>query len=202
MAVSNAGIVEIVVDPEGAPTVIPIGDLDFGVRVDEVWTLIDLIDAAAEPPAAGARGYRTRPIALTRTPGMAVRRRHVLGTSHSRAGRYFVLTGSRRPAWTTDWTFEDALRRCASQSPIAVGRPLGVPGWARVAARSSITRASYWPNQPPASWRCRSTKNRVVPTISSLDRVPPTGAHPRDSVHNKLTVVCAHSGRNLCVTGK
>ena len=28
----------------------------------------------------------------------------------------------------TDWTFEDALRRCSSQSPIAVGRPLGVLG--------------------------------------------------------------------------
>ena len=57
VAVSNAGIVEIVVDPEGAPTAIPIGDLDFGVRVDEVWTLIDLIEAATEPPAEGARGY-------------------------------------------------------------------------------------------------------------------------------------------------
>lgn len=57
VAVSFAGIGTVVEDSEGFPTVIPIGDLDFGIRVDEVWTLIDLIEAATKPPAAGSRGY-------------------------------------------------------------------------------------------------------------------------------------------------
>ena len=37
--------------------VIPVGDLNFGIRVDEVWDLIDLIEADAEPPPAGSRNY-------------------------------------------------------------------------------------------------------------------------------------------------
>ena len=58
VAVNFSGIGASVVDTEGFPTVIPIGDLDFGIRVDEVWTLIDLIEAAAQPPpTAGSRGY-------------------------------------------------------------------------------------------------------------------------------------------------
>ena len=57
VAVSFAGIGAAVEDAEGVPTVIPIGDLDFGIRVDEVWTLIDLIEAAPQPPAARSRGY-------------------------------------------------------------------------------------------------------------------------------------------------
>lgn len=57
VAVSYAGIGASVVDSEGVPILIPIGDLDFGIRVDEVWTLIDLIEAAAKPPAAGSRSY-------------------------------------------------------------------------------------------------------------------------------------------------
>ena len=58
VAVSFSGTGVSVVDTEGFPAVVPLGDLDFGIRVDEVWTLIDLIEAAAQPPpAAGSRGY-------------------------------------------------------------------------------------------------------------------------------------------------
>ena len=57
VAVSFAGIGASVVDAEGIPVVIPIGDLDLGIRVDEVWTLIDLIEAATMPPPAGSRAY-------------------------------------------------------------------------------------------------------------------------------------------------
>ena len=57
VAVSFAGIAQPVVDPEGTPSLVPIGDLDFGIRVDEVWTLIDQVEAAGNPSAAGARGY-------------------------------------------------------------------------------------------------------------------------------------------------
>ena len=57
VAVSFAGIGAVVVDDQGFPTAIPIGDLDFGIRVDEVWTLIDLIEADPDPPPAGSRSY-------------------------------------------------------------------------------------------------------------------------------------------------
>lgn len=53
IAVSFAGIVILVGDEE---VPIPVGDLDFGIRVDEVWTLIDLIKAGAAP-SAGSRAY-------------------------------------------------------------------------------------------------------------------------------------------------
>ena len=45
------------VDEEGFPVMIPIGNLDFGIRVDEVWSLIDLIEAGGAAPAAGSRDY-------------------------------------------------------------------------------------------------------------------------------------------------
>ena len=60
VAVSYSGITVAPVDEEGYPVPIPIGDLDFGIRVDEVWTLIDLIEAddtRAPAPAAGVRAY-------------------------------------------------------------------------------------------------------------------------------------------------
>ena len=57
VAVSFGGIEAHVVDLEGFPVRIPIGALDLGIRVDEVWPLIDLIEAATEPPPAGARAY-------------------------------------------------------------------------------------------------------------------------------------------------
>ncbi len=38
VAVGYAGVGANVVDSEGVPILIPIGDLDFGIRVDEVWT--------------------------------------------------------------------------------------------------------------------------------------------------------------------
>ena len=58
VAVSFSVVGALVVDEEGLPVMVPIGDLDFGVRVDEVWTLIDLIeaDAVALQPA-GSRDY-------------------------------------------------------------------------------------------------------------------------------------------------
>ena len=57
VAVSFAGIETVVEDPEGFPTRVPIGNLDFGIRADEVWTLIDQVEATADPPAPGARAY-------------------------------------------------------------------------------------------------------------------------------------------------
>ena len=57
VAVSCCGIGALVVDEEGIPVMIPIGALDFGIRVDEVWTLIDLIEAGGAAPAAGSRVY-------------------------------------------------------------------------------------------------------------------------------------------------
>ena len=56
VAVSFAGIVILVGDEEKGYVPIPVGDLDFGVRVDEVWTLIDLIETGAEP-AVSSRVY-------------------------------------------------------------------------------------------------------------------------------------------------
>ena len=55
VAVSFAGIVILVGDEEEGYVPIPVGDLDFGIRVDEVWTLIDLIETGAEP--TGSRVY-------------------------------------------------------------------------------------------------------------------------------------------------
>ena len=57
VAVSCCGVGVLVVDEEGFPAMIPIGDLDFGIRVDEVWSLIDLIEAGDAAPAAGSRNY-------------------------------------------------------------------------------------------------------------------------------------------------
>ena len=57
VAVSFGGVGTIVVDEYGDLVVIPVGDLDFGIRVDEVWDLIDLIEADAKPPTAGSRVY-------------------------------------------------------------------------------------------------------------------------------------------------
>ncbi len=57
VAVSCCGVGVVVVDEEGFPVVIPIGDLDFGIRVDEAWSLIDLIEAGGAAPAAGTRVY-------------------------------------------------------------------------------------------------------------------------------------------------
>ena len=57
VAVSCCGVGALVVDEEGFPIIIPIGDLDFGIRVDEVWTLIDLIEAGGAAAAAGSRDY-------------------------------------------------------------------------------------------------------------------------------------------------
>ena len=57
VAVSCCGIGTVVVDEEGFPVMIPIGDLDFGIRVDEVWALIDLIEAGGAATAAGSRIY-------------------------------------------------------------------------------------------------------------------------------------------------
>ena len=57
VAVSFAGIETIVVDEYGYTVGIPVGNLNIGIRVDEVWDLIDLIAADAEPARAGSRGY-------------------------------------------------------------------------------------------------------------------------------------------------
>ena len=57
VAVNFASVVTFAVDEDGYSVVIPVGDLDFGIRVDEVWDLIDLIEADAEPPPAGSRVY-------------------------------------------------------------------------------------------------------------------------------------------------
>ena len=57
VAVSFGGIETIVVDEYGYTVGIPVGDLNFGIRVDEAWDLIDLIEADAEPPTAGSRVY-------------------------------------------------------------------------------------------------------------------------------------------------
>ena len=57
VAVSCCGVGVVVVDEEGFPAMVPIGDLDFGIRVDEVWTLIDLIEAGGAAAAAGSRDY-------------------------------------------------------------------------------------------------------------------------------------------------
>ena len=57
VAVSFAGVEAIVVDEYGYTVGIPVGDLNIGIRVDEVWDLIDLIAADAEPARAGSRGY-------------------------------------------------------------------------------------------------------------------------------------------------
>ena len=54
---SYAGIGVVVVDQEGFPAVVPVGNLDFGIRVDEVWILVDLIVGDAEPVPAGSRIY-------------------------------------------------------------------------------------------------------------------------------------------------
>ena len=46
--------VTVIGDPEDAPeniVVIPTGNLGFALRVDEVWRLVDLIDAGALPAA-------------------------------------------------------------------------------------------------------------------------------------------------------
>ena len=58
VAVSCCGVGVVVVDEEGFPAMIPIGNLDFGIRVDEAWTLIDLIEAddGAQQPV-GTRVY-------------------------------------------------------------------------------------------------------------------------------------------------
>lgn len=62
VAVSYSGVTVIPVDEEGYPVPIPVGDLDFGIRVDEVWTLIDLIEAdpASAAPAVDSRAYPHR----------------------------------------------------------------------------------------------------------------------------------------------
>ena len=58
VAVSFSGIEVVAVDGFVYPVRIPVGDLDFGIRVDEAWTLIDLIEAVAtKPPAAAPRVY-------------------------------------------------------------------------------------------------------------------------------------------------
>ena len=54
VAVSCCGIAALVVDEQGFSVMIPIGDLDFGIRVD-LWALIDLIEAGAAALAAESR---------------------------------------------------------------------------------------------------------------------------------------------------
>lgn len=44
VAVNHAGIEHMVLDVEGNEVRIPIGDLDFGIRVDAVWSFIDHLD--------------------------------------------------------------------------------------------------------------------------------------------------------------
>jgi hypothetical protein len=61
VAVNYGGAVTVIGDPEDAPedvVIIPTGNLGFAIRVDEVWRLVDLIDAGALPaevatPATG-----------------------------------------------------------------------------------------------------------------------------------------------------
>ena len=54
VAVNYGTAMTLIGDPEDAPediVIIPTGNLGFAVRVDEVWNLVDLIDAGALPAA-------------------------------------------------------------------------------------------------------------------------------------------------------
>ena len=47
IAVNNSGTEKLVIDVQsGQPTRVPTGNIGFGIRVDEVWNMIDLIEAS------------------------------------------------------------------------------------------------------------------------------------------------------------